>query len=227
VEIRVSYVLHGAILSPFVRKCRAYLAEKDIPYEHVHADPGNLPEGYERLNPLRRIPALEHGDLRLADSSVICQYLERLHPETPLYGDNTADYARTLWLEKYADYELAPVATFGIFRERLIMPLRGVASNEERAQRSLAALPALFDYLEHALGEREWFVGDQLTVADIAVASQFVNLEHAGEREALSAQRWPRLHAFVERMLKRPSFADGIEQERSLVGKIRHKLGLA
>lgn len=223
----MSYILHGAVLSPFVRKCRAYLAEKDIPYEHVHADPGNLPEGYERLNPLRRIPALEHGDLCLADSSVICQYLERLHPEVPLYGGVAADFARTLWLEKYADYELASVSTFGIYRERLIMPLRGIATREERVQRALAALPALFDYLEQTLGEREWFVGDQLTVADIAIASQFVNLEHVGEREALSAQRWPRLHAFVERMLKRPSLAEGVEQERSLVGKIRHKLGLA
>src|SRR5690606_41914287 len=101
------------------------------------------------------------------------------------------------------------------------------ATRDERAQRSLPALPALFDYLEQTLGDREWFVSDQLTVADIAIASQFVNLEHAGEREVLSPQRWPRLHAFVERMLQRPSFAEGVEQERSLVGKIRSKLGLA
>ena len=74
----MSYKLYGAFLSPYVRKTRAYCYEKGIDFEPITVDPGRPPENYHEFNPLKRIPALEHGDLRLADSSVICQYLEQI-----------------------------------------------------------------------------------------------------------------------------------------------------
>ena len=220
----MSYKLHGALLSPYVRKCRVFLAEKQIPYEPVHVDPGNLPADYADINPLKRIPALEHGDLSLGDSAVICQYLERLHPQTPLYPQDPADYARALWLEKYADYELGPLCTFGVFRQRLILPIRGLQGDENKAQQALEKLPAYFDYLEAQLQGSDWLVGDRLSIADIAVASQLVNMAHGGE--PLDGSRWPALDAHRQRLHERPSFADSLAQETVIVGKIRSKLGL-
>ena len=55
----MSIKLYGAILSPFVRKTRVFLALKGLDYEAVNVDPNSPPEGYEKLNPLRRIPAIE------------------------------------------------------------------------------------------------------------------------------------------------------------------------
>lgn len=220
----MTYKLHGAILSPYVRKCRAYFLEKQIPFESIHVDPGNIPSDYEKLNPLMRIPALEHGDLRLADSSVICQYIEKLHPTPALFPTDAGDFAQALWLEKYADYELGPLCTFGVFRERLIKPLRGLTSDESRVEKALEKLPPLFDYLNELLDGREWFVGDQISIADIAVASQWVNFQHGGEQ--IDAARWPHLAAHRDRVHTRPSFAESLAQEHALIGKIRHKLGL-
>ncbi|MBQ0754354.1 MAG: glutathione S-transferase family protein [Gammaproteobacteria bacterium] len=218
----MAYTLYGAVLSPFVRKCRVFLAEKDIPFDSVHVDPGALPQEYANLNPLMRIPALEHDGKRFADSAVICQYVERLHPEPALYPRAAADYAQCLWLEKYADYELAPLCTFGIFRQRLIMPLRGLPGDENKALDAINKLPALFDYLEQQLGSNTWFVNDQLTVADIAITSQLVNMQYGGE--SLNAERWPNLHAHMQRMQQRPSFSNALNQEAVVISKIKAHL---
>lgn len=213
--------LYGAALSPFVRKVRVVLAEKDIPFESVHVDPFNAPEDYGNINPLRRIPAMEHDGRLLADSAVICTYLERAFPETPaLYPMDAADHAHALWLEKYADYELAPLTTFTVFRNRVIMKLMGKASDEERIERALTEkLPPHFAYLETQIEGREWLAGDQLSVADIAVASQFVNFAHGGEK--LDPQSYPALAAHVDKVLARPTFTALLERENSFVAKLR------
>ena len=44
-----------------------------------------------------------------ADSSVICAYLERIHPMPALYPMDPVEYAKALWFEEYGDSELACV----------------------------------------------------------------------------------------------------------------------
>lgn len=211
--------LYGAALSPFVRKTRVFLAEKEVDYEAVHIDPNNPPEDYTRLNPLKRIPALEDGDRTLADSAVICAYLERRHPEPALYPEDAYEYARTLWFEKFADYEIAVNCTFAVFRNRVVMKLIGRECDEDKVQRALTEkLPPLMDYLEGELGEKEFLVGDRLTVADIALASQFVNLQHGGE--SVDASRWPGMAAWTDRMHARPTFRKQIEKETGFIRKV-------
>ena len=77
-------------------------------------------------------------------------------------------------------------------------------------------LPPRLDYLEGQLGERPHLVGDRLTIGDVAVASMFVNLHHAGEK--VDPKRWPKLAKFVATHHERPSFAPLIAEERSFFG---------
>jgi glutathione S-transferase len=78
-------------------------------------------------------------------------------------------------------------------------------------------LGPLFAYLEAQLGDAEFFVGNRLTIADLAVATVFVNLRHAGF--APDRAMFPKLAAFIERMHARPSFKACIEEERPAFGK--------
>ncbi len=96
----MSLTLYGAPLSPFVRKVRLLLAEKGLDYQLEAIAPFGQPAWYREISPLGRIPALRDGDLALADSSVICQYLEERYPEPPnLQGDAPASRAAVRWLE--------------------------------------------------------------------------------------------------------------------------------
>lgn len=217
----MNLTVYGAPLSPFVRKVRLALAEKDLPYQLEIILPfGKQPDWYREFNPLGRIPAFKDGDFRLADSSVICQYLEDKYAErVPLLGQTAEQRAQVRWLEKYADYELAPWSTFGIFRNRVLKPSFGQACDEEAVHKALnEKLPAHFDYLEETLGDAQYFVGGNLTLADLAFASQMINMGHGGER--LDAQRWPNLAALYQRIEARPSVQAILPSEQAVVAKM-------
>ena len=77
-------VLYGSTTSPFVRKIRVALIEKGIDYRFELTPPWSPTSGVEKLNPLRKVPVLKLADgTLLADSRVIVQYLDVVHP-TPL-----------------------------------------------------------------------------------------------------------------------------------------------
>lgn len=216
----MSLTLYGAPLSPFVRKVRLYLLEKGLDYQLEIVSPFAQPAWYRELSPLGRVPALRDGDFSLADSSVICQYLEDKHSElAPLYGRDTNERAQVRWLEKYADYELAPLSTFTVFRNRALKPTMGQPCDEAAVQAALTdKLPQHFNYLEKTLSGAEFFVGERLTMADIAFASQLINMEHGCEQ--LDAERWPRLAAHYGRMKARESVQAVLPGEQKILAKL-------
>jgi len=218
----MSLVVLGASASPFVRKVRVVLAEKGLDYEHQQVNPFAPPERWREISPLGKIPAFRDGEHVINDSSVICQYLERRFPEPALYPADDLAFARALWIEEYMDSGFTPATGPKIFRALALQPL--LTGKEPDAAAEAAAqkvwneeVAPMLDYLERQLGDREFFVGERLTIADIAVASPCVNARHAGF--APERKRWPRLRAFLDRMWGRPSFKKPIEEETPLVGK--------
>lgn len=219
----MSLVLLGGSVSPFVRKVRVVLEEKGLPYQHEQVNPFAPPPGYREISPLGRIPALKDGDVALADSSVICAYLEKKYPTPALYPTEALDYARALWIEEFMDGGVVPATGMAIFFPLVLKPLFGGKAEPEEADVAAAEeawrekIPPLLEYLEKQLGDREWFVGDGLTIADVSVAAIFVNLRHAGF--APERKRFPKLRAFLERMWSRPSLRKALDEETPIFGK--------
>lgn len=232
----MALTLYGAILSPFVRKIRIQLGELNMVHEHVALPPMQQPDWYYAISPLGRIPAIQDGDIALADSAVIAQYLHEkylqeayLHEQdqpdkhlhdsataATLYGGNAAEAARVRWLEKYADYELAPYATFTVFSQRFLEPLKGGRTDEQAVEQALQErLPPLFDYLEKELGEQRYFLGDTFSMADIAVVCQLINLAHVGA--LIDAERWPGLASLLSRVTSRSSVSALLPGEHQLL----------
>lgn len=215
----MSMTLYGASLSPFVRKVRTVLAEKGLAYEHVQIDPNRRPPEYFELSPFGRIPALKDGDRVLADSSVIVTYLEAQYPDVPMTYTDPFLKAQVAWFEKFGDYELGPVTTFGVFRNRVLMKLLGKPCDDDYVGVCLSEkLPPLMDYLEKHAPAEGFIVGDRFTVADIAIATHFVNFHFGGEQ--VDASRWPTSAAYVQRILGRPVIAAMVEREQAFVNKL-------
>ncbi|MEZ5561181.1 MAG: glutathione S-transferase family protein [Pseudomonadales bacterium] len=218
----MKYRILGAALSPFVRKVRVFCAEKGIPYELEPISPFNPPEGWAEISPLRRIPVLaiigdDDSQKYLPDSSVICAFLDQMHPEHPLIPQAPLARGEALWFEEYADSELAAAIGIGIFRPMVFPRMRGEEPDRATAEDTLHnKLPPFFDYLDAQIGDRAFLVEDRLTIADIAVATSFVNMGHAGF--SVDADRWPHLAAHLERILGRPSFAQVIAGEKQMLG---------
>jgi glutathione S-transferase len=208
--------LYGSLGSPFVRKAIVALTEKGIAYEHDPVVPfGPNPE-YRKISPLGKIPAFRDGDRTLADSSVIIAYLERTHPEPPLYPSDPYEYARALWFEEYGDGGLAPVLGAKIFFPRVIGPrFMNQPTDEVVVQKVIdEEVPPLFDYLEKEIGDKKFLVGNRFTIADIGIATVFVNYQLAGG--SVDAKRWPKLAAYLEGIHHRPSFKAVIDKEKAM-----------
>lgn len=198
--------LIGSFVSPYVRKVTACLHLKGLVYEidPITAFYGN--EEFERLSPLRRIPVLIHGDLALADSSVICAWLEEEYPAPALLPAAPADRARARWFEEYADTRLGDVLIWGLFYQKFVRPIIwGEAPDEARVAHTLTeALPRELDYLEGQLPAEGFLFGAEIGLGDIAIASFFRNAFYVDV--APDPARWPRTAAYVERALAHPCF---------------------
>ena len=207
--------LYGVSASPYVRKVRVFLAEKGVAYDLEPVVPGRLPPDYRNISPLGKIPAFTDGDFTISDSSVICAYLERAHPRPPLYPAEPKEYARALWLEEYADTALGGTLTGKIFFQRIVRPmLVGESADESVVEAAIRRdAPPLFDYLEKQVRGRDFLAGAAFSIADVSVATQFVNAAHA--RFAVDGARWPSLAAYLHRILARASFKGCIEEERA------------
>ncbi len=205
--------VYGINLSPFVRKVRVALAEKGVPYELDPVIPVNVSAEFRQLSPLGKVPAYRDGDRTLADSSVICAYLERIHTNPPLYPADPYDYARALWFEEYGDGGLTPIVGPKIFFQKIVGPLFFKQATDAAMVKKAVEeeLPPMFDYLETQLGDSGFIVGKQLSIGDIGLGSPFVNLRHAGF--GVDAARWPKLAKYVASIHARPSFKALIDEE--------------
>jgi glutathione S-transferase len=212
-------VLHGAIASPFVRKVRVALAEKGIAYESDPIMPFGVSEDYKKISPLGKIPCYTpHEGCNIPDSSVIVAYLERTNTDNPLYPENPEDFARALFFEEYADSALV-AAVGSVFFQRVVGPL---FMNQETDEAVIAdalenQVPPLFAWLEEQIGDNEFLVGGKFSIADIGIASPFVNFGHAGE--SVDAGKYPKLAAYLDRIHSRPSFKACIDEEKALCGQ--------
>jgi glutathione S-transferase len=208
--------LYGAVLSPFVRKTIAVLNLKQLDFEHVSVFPGNLPDGFLEISPLGKIPAFEDDNIKISDSSVICEYLEEQYPDIPSKPMSPAQRAKARWYEEYADTKLVELCGGGIFFERVVKPLTmQQAPNEERVMNTIEnLLPPVFDYVESQVPEQGFLFGDFGT-GDIALVSPIISAGYADF--SVDSNRWPKLAAFVERVKEHPAVAKALATEAEFV----------
>jgi glutathione S-transferase len=122
-----------------------------------------------------------------------------------------------MWFEEVADTVLVPPMG-AIFWNRVVAKLMGTEPDEAAAVNAEEnTLPPVLAYLESQLADgRDYLVGDSVTLADIAVASPFKNLEYG--RANIDWGAYPKLKAFVDRILARDSFAPMLEADMAMIG---------
>lgn len=215
-------IVYGSSLSPFVRKVLVVAAEKGLEVEVQPTGPvaGQPSEEFLAASPLRKMPALRDGDYLLADSSAIVHYLDAKHPERPMIPAEPRARGRAIWFEEYADTVMMPAGA-KIFFNRVVAPrfLKREGDEDVAAAAARDDLPPILTYLETiAPGENGYLVGDELTLADVAIASPFATLAYAGV--AVAEEQHPKLAAFLKRILARSSFAALLQKERQLLQRV-------
>jgi glutathione S-transferase len=107
------------------------------------------------------------------------------------------------------------------FQQRVLFPLFMKRPGDEAvvAKAAAEAIPPVFEYLDGLIGEDPYLVGNRFSLADISVASPFVNYAHGGG--TIDRAKYPRLASLVERIHARPSFKGFIAEEQAMLAKLR------
>jgi glutathione S-transferase len=208
--------IYGVPISVHTRKVIVAATEKKLAFEIDPVIPFNPPAGWDKLSPTGKIPVVTDGDFELADSSVICAYLEQTHPEPALFPQGAKDRARALWLEEYCDGTVFRDVVHGLFFQNVIRP-KILKQETDRAAIDAVltqALPKVFGYLESVVGGG-FLVADRFGIADIALTSNLVNYHYLGYR--IDAARYPRLDRHFKRLCRHPSIGAALRAEHAIV----------
>jgi glutathione S-transferase len=219
--------LHQIEISPFCDKIRRVLNVKRQPYEVHNLKLAETLTRLRRLNPVGKVPALEHDGKVISDSSEIARYLEEKFPEPALIPRAPANRALAHMLEDWADeslyfYEtrlrftfaanIARTADLLLAEETGIMRRIGALAAPRTMKNMLAKQgigrktegQVLDDVQRHAeaiagwLAAREWLVGERLSLADIAVFVQLAAIRQTDEGERILATQ-PTVLSWMER----------------------------
>ncbi len=209
-------ILYGNSFSPFVRKVMAYASEKGIALD-FERDTMSRPPEFMRASPFGKMPGFTDGAFAISDSSAIITYLEAKFPTPSLLPADPASRARVVWYEEFADTIMSQVV-FKCFWNRVVMPKFMKQEGDEAAavEGETIILPPILGYLETVVpAPGAFLVGDALTIADLSVATMFVNYHHA--RAAFNPAHYPKTVAWVASIHARPSFAAVIAKESTML----------
>jgi glutathione S-transferase len=198
--------LCGFHLSNYHNKVRIALLEKGVPFEEdATCSPSQKDEWLAR-SPIGKVPILElDGGRRIAESEVICEYLEEAYPQKPLLPKDPYERAKVRELVTFVELHLELVA------RRLYPSLffgAGPASEdttksvEKGLQKGVRALRAIGKF-------SPYLAGSELTLADCAafVSLPLVTLvsKQAFGRDFL--EDIPEVKPYIKLLASRPAFA--------------------
>jgi glutathione S-transferase len=122
------------------------------------------------VNPNGRIPALEDGDVKVWESNSIIIYLANKEG-SDMWPADERRYEILRWM--FWEQGHLMLATGIPFFNRLVKPMIGQEPDEARIEEALNNFRRLAKVLDDHLADREYLVGDSLTLADFAVAGNF------------------------------------------------------
>ena len=213
----MSITVHGHPLSPFVRKVLLTLDAKGIEYENIPVFPGDSSPAFRAVSPLGKIPLLQHDDFKIADSSVICRYLDRVFPDKPIYPADPKLEARACWVEEYADTKVIENCA-GLFQQRFLFPRMYNRPTDQAVVDNILAngMPPVLEYLESIAPESGYFVGNALSIADIAVTTSFLQAQYGDFQ--VDSSKYPKLGNYLKAAFASPIVTARMAKERATLG---------
>jgi glutathione S-transferase len=225
--------LYNWATSTCSQKVRFVLAEKGLEWEDRRLDSSrseNLSDWYLKLNENGVVPTLKHGSKIIIDSSVITEYLDEVFPVVRLSPADAYTRARMRAWRQFIDevptaairvpsynryirhkWKAMPQEQFDALvekrtvRKHFYRNMGRDGSDSEVERQSIERLGETVARMERALAPGPWMVGEQFTLADIALIPTIVRMSDIGLAE-LWADR-PRVADWLERVEARPAFA--------------------
>jgi glutathione S-transferase len=197
------------------------LEELGVPYEvkRYQRDAKTMlaPPELRQVHPLGKSPVISDGDLTLAESGAIVEYLAdkygagRLAP-----APGTRERLRYTYWMHFAEGTAMPPLLMKLVFDRIekapapffVRPIARAIAGRAKSSFVQPNIDRHLDYMESELAKTGWFAGNAFSAADVQMSFP---LEASAARGGLDAGR-PRLTAFLERIHARPAYARALEK---------------
>ncbi len=163
---RLAMTLYSSDTDPYCHMVRIVLAEKGINYEVHDVDLDDTPEDLKDLNPYNEVPTLVDRDLVLYGHQVIMEYLDERFPHPPLMPVDPVSRARNRLMLRRIErdwYTLSNKIAAG----------EDVDNTRKELADSLLTVAPIFE-------QKKFFMSDDFTVMDCAIAPLLWRLQHYG-----------------------------------------------
>jgi glutathione S-transferase len=196
------------------------LEELGLPYEVLRYERDAVtmraPATLRAIHPLGKSPVLTDGDVTVAETGAIVEYVLDTHAAGRLWPERGTAAGRefTYWLHFAEGSAMTPLLFKLVFGRILETPMpffvkpiaRGIVGNV-MANFIDPGLKLHLDFMEQSLAGRPWFCGNEFSGADIMLSFP---LEAAALRGGLGDR--PNLSSFVERVQARPAYLRALER---------------
>ena len=192
---RLAMTLYSSDSDPYCHMVRIVLAEKGINYESHDVDLDDTPEDLKDLNPYNEVPTLVDRDLVLYGHQVIMEYLDERFPHPPLMPVDPVSRARNRLMLKRIErdwYTLSNKIAAG----------EDVENTRKELADSLLTVAPIFE-------QKKYFMSDDFTVMDCAIAPLLWRLQHYGVELPASASA---LITYAANVFNREAFKESLTE---------------
>lgn len=223
-------------------KVRLALAEKKLKWKGHYVDilkGEQFDPDFLKVNPKAVVPVLIHDNKVIRESTVICEYLEEVFQDIPIYPQTPYERALVRIWTKAVDEELHPACsaiTYTVSHRHTILK-NGSGSFDEfmaagaaeglisRARKwawiqegldapGVSDMVKLYDaYLakmNEALQGKQWLVGDKISMADLALAPYLFRLSALSMEIMWKEGKYPNVEDWYDRISKRETFVKAV-----------------
>ncbi|KAF6162158.1 hypothetical protein GIB67_008287 [Kingdonia uniflora] len=209
--------LHGSMSSVFTYRVIWALKLKGVNFEFIEEDMTNKSDLLLKYNPVyKKIPVLVHGGKLIVESSIILEYIEETWPQNPLLPADPYEKAVARFWSKFADNKI--LTLYGFF----------VKVGEEQEKAVQEGLEILRNLEEHGLGDKKFFGGETIGLADVGlgwIAQWLAVLEEIVGIKLLEESKFPRLFEWRKNFKEIPIIKENVPDRDEMMAsiKIRHE----
>jgi glutathione S-transferase len=174
------------------------------------------PPELRAVHPLGKSPVITDGELTLAESGAIVEYLADRYGAgklAPAFGSQ--ERVRYLYWLHFAEGTAQPPSLLKLLFDRiksksplLVRPIARAIADKALGAYVLPNIQRNLDFMESELGRHEWFAGEQFSAADIQMSFP---VEAYRARGGLDGKR-PRLMQFLDKIHARPAYRRAVER---------------
>jgi glutathione S-transferase len=200
-------IVHGPAISTYVRSVRLALHEKGVAHELKEVDivaGAHKQPPHTSRHPFGKVPAFEHDGSTFYETSAILRYIDEVFPGPALLPSTPKGRVLANQVMSIVDsYGYTP-AVANIFIPRVLVPMLGGQTDEEKVEGAKAPAALFVKELERLLGSQQYYGGANVTLADLHVFPVLTYLAATPEGKSI-LESAPNLRGWMGRMAKRPS----------------------